>query len=163
MGIPTRDELLRATDIAQTHEVELPSLGFSVRIRALPAAYSNLANSEATELVNSENAKGRIEQSVRIDHVKLEALKVLHGLVEPKLATLAEVNTFAERVSSGVWKKLVREIDRLSGMDTESVERTEAMFPDGGSGEEGPAEPDAGADAGANGNGGPAVPVRAGA
>lgn len=159
MGIPTREDLLRASDINETHEVPLPSLGFSVKVRALPAAYSNLAQSEATELVNTENAKGRIEQTVRIDHAKRDALKVLHGMVEPKLHSLEDAITFAQNVSVGTWQKVVDEIDRLSGLTEEEAQRVEAVFHGGGSGEKRPAAPDADPAR----NGGSAVPVRAGA
>lgn len=158
MGIPTRDELLRASDI-ETREVNLPSLGFDVRIRSLPAAYSNAAQTEGTQLLNVENDKGRLEQTVRIDHEKLEALKVLHGLVEPKLNSVEDAYTFSQQITTGAWKKLVNEIDKVSGLDVEAVEHTEALFRDSGSGEERRPEPDAAG----KGNGRPAVPVRTGA
>jgi len=158
MALLTREALLRASDL-EDKEIELPTLGGSVRVRSLPAAYSNEAHSEAMEQVTTEH-KGRAQVSLRVNSVKLEALKVLHGLVEPKLNSIADANTFAQQCGRA-WQTIVKAIDDLSGLDAEKVERTEAMFHPGGSVEaqRDPAVPvpDGG------GNGGSAVPVRAGA
>lgn len=157
MGLLTREELLAASDI-KTREVELPSLnGATVRVRGLPAAYSNEANSEALEAVTVQH-KGRPQQSMRVNVVKLEALKVLHGLVEPKLNSIEDANTLSQQIGEA-WHTIVKAIDDLSGLDEESVKRTEAMFQHGGRSEPRPAAED-GTRAGDDRS---AVPVPAGA
>jgi hypothetical protein len=109
------------------------------------------------EMVTTEH-KGRTQQSMRVNSVKLEALKVYHGLIEPKLNSIADANTLAQQVGRA-WQTIVKAIDDLSGLDAETVERTNAMFQPGGPGEKRGSEQD---DAGSR-NGEPAVPVRDGA
>lgn len=156
MAILSRESLLRASDLEEK-EIHLPALGGSVRVRSLPAAYSNEAHSEAMEMITTEH-KGRAQQSMRVNTVKLEALKVLHGLVDPKLNSIEEANALAQQIGRA-WHTIVKAIDDLSGLDQEKVERTEAMFQPGGSGEAlGPVAVRDGA-----GNGGSVVSVRAGA
>lgn len=127
MGRLTRDTLLAASDLSQ-REIELPTLGGSVVIRSLPAAYANQAQSEAMEQVQQV---GRREQVTRINMQKLEALQVLHGLVEPKLNSLAEAEQFAKQCGPA-WNTLVQAINEASGINNAEVERVNAQFPDGG-------------------------------
>lgn len=130
MGILTKDALLQASDLRE-REVELPSIGGSVRVRGLPAAYSNQAISEALEMVSGR----RGEQTAHVNTEKLEVLQALHGLVEPKLDTVEEARKFAQNCGPA-FRKVIEAIDELSGVDKEAVEQTNALFQDGGTGSE---------------------------
>lgn len=153
MTILSKDALLGASDLIE-REIELPTIGGSVRVRSLPAAYSNQAISEAIELKTGP----RGEQSAHVNTEKLESLQVLHGLVEPKLNSLEEARTFAQRCGPA-FKEVVRVIDEISGIDKEAIEKTNAMFPVDGAGEGG--EDVAGGTS--NGSSGPDLRVRTGA
>lgn len=131
MALLSREALLGASDLIE-REVELPTLGGSVRVRSLPAAYSNQAQSEALEMVT--DARGR--QTATVNTVKLEALQVLHGLVEPKLNTIDDAYALSQRVGPA-WRKIVGAIDEISGIDKEAIERANATFRTGGPGEPG--------------------------
>ena len=122
----SKDALLGASDLIE-REVELPSLGGSVRVRSLPAAYSNQAMSEALEVVTGR----RGEQTAKVNTAKLEALQVLHGLVDPKLDTIEEVEAFSQK-NGRAWRKIVETIDEISGIDKASIEKTNATFQSGG-------------------------------
>lgn len=125
----TKGELLGASDLREA-EVELPSIGGSVLVRSLPAAYSNHAMSDALEVVTD----GRGRQSASVNTQKLEALQVLHGLADPKLDSIEEAHAFALRVGSA-WRTIVSKIDEISGIDKEAIEKANATFPAGGPGE----------------------------
>ena len=152
MALLSKEQLLSASDLEE-EEVELPSIGGSVRVRALPAAYSNQASSEAMKMVT--DARG--EQIATVDTSKMEILQALHGLVDPKLSSEAEAQIFATKCGPA-FKKVIAAIDRLSGVDKEAIENAEARFPAGAGSANGATVevPDGG------GNGGPTVPVRAG-
>lgn len=128
----SKEALLGASDLAE-REVELPSIGGSVRVRALPAAHSNRAISQALEMVTGR----RGEQSARINQERLEILQAFHGLVEPKLSSELEAETFATNCGPA-FKEVIRVIDELSGVDKEAIERAHALFQDGGSSEGSP-------------------------
>lgn len=161
MTYASRDALLGASDIKEK-DIELPTVGLTVKVRSLAAAYSNEAHSEALEFVTVEH-KGRPERSARVNTVRLETLKVLHGLVEPKLNSIEDATVLSQRLGSA-WQTIVKEIDELSGLDEETVERTEAMFRSGGRSEERPSETrPAGAVPNGSGDRGSGLPVRAGA
>lgn len=123
----TRDALLGASDLT-TREVEVPSIGGSVLVRSLPAAYSNQAQSESLEMVTLRTG----EQTARVNTQKLEELQVFHGLIEPKLASVDEARQFAQQVGKA-WRQIVSAIDEISGVDKEAIERTNTMFQSGGS------------------------------
>ena len=127
MGLLTKDALLGASDLVE-REVQLPSIGGSVRVRSLPAAYSNQATSEALELITGR----RGEQTARVNTAKLEILQVLHGLVEPKLNSIEEAEVFAQRCGPA-FMEVVRVIDEISGVNKEAIEKTTATFHPGGS------------------------------
>ncbi|HMF60814.1 MAG TPA: hypothetical protein VK595_10610 [Vicinamibacterales bacterium] len=153
MALLSKEALLGASDLVE-REVELPSIGGSVRVRSLPAAYSNQATSEALELVTGR----RGEQTAKVNTAKLEILQVLHGLVDPKLSSMQEAEAFAQRCGPA-FKEIVRVIDEISGVDKKALEDAEARFPAGG-GEA------AGEDVGAGDparSSGPDLPVRVGA
>lgn len=126
MAILTKGALLSASDITE-REVELPSIGGSVKIRSLPAAYSNDATSSALEMTTING-----EQTAHVNTTKLEALQVFHALVEPKLDTLAEADAFQQQCGPA-WHTLVRAINEISGIDQEAIKRTADTFRVGGS------------------------------
>lgn len=146
----SKDALLGASDLAKK-EVELDTIGGSVVVQGLGAAFSNQAQSEALEM----KTIGK-EQIARVDTAKLEAIQILHGLVEPKLDTLEEAKQFMEQCGPAV-RKVVDEIDALSGLDKKAIEEAKARFPGGeesaqGSGEEV-------ADGASNGSSGATIPA----
>jgi hypothetical protein len=122
----TKDALLKATDL-QTKEVELPSIGGSVLVTGLSAAYSNQASSEALEMTTG--ARG--EQTARVNTAKLEVIQAQHGLVEPKLDSYEEAEQFAKNCGPA-FKKVIEAIDELSGLDKEAITEAQATFPSSG-------------------------------
>jgi hypothetical protein len=131
MGYASRDALLGASDIVE-RDVELSSLGLTVKVRSLPAAYSNQAISEALETIIGP----RGEQTARVNTAKLEALQVLHGLVEPHLSSIDDAYTLAQRTGPA-WRKMVEAIDAISGIDKDAIEKANATFQPGGPGDPG--------------------------
>jgi hypothetical protein len=117
----TKDELLARSDIRE-EELELPSIGGSVLVRSLAAAYSNQAQSEAVETRNDHG-----EQVARVNSAKLEALQVLHGLVDPKLDSVKEAEAFAKQVGPA-WHQIVAKIVELSGIDAEATKEADTRF-----------------------------------
>ena len=85
----SKDALLKASDL-RTKEIELETIGGSVVVQGLSAAYSNQASSEALEMKTT--ARG--DQIASVNTAKLETIQVLHGLVEPKLDTIEEAEQF---------------------------------------------------------------------
>lgn len=131
MALLSKEALLGASDLEE-REVELPSIGGSVKIRSLPAAYSNQATSEALELKTT--ARG--EQLATVNTAKLEELQVLHALVNPKLSSIEEARTFMQNCGPAA-KRLVKEIDEISGVDKEAIEQAQTRFQAGGTSEAG--------------------------
>jgi hypothetical protein len=121
----SKDALLGASDLTE-RDVELRSISMTVKVRSLPAAYSNQASSEALKLITGPGG----EQQATVDTAKLEILQVLHGLVEPKLNSIEEAERFAQRCGPA-FKEVVRVIDEISGVDKEAIERANATFPAG--------------------------------
>lgn len=126
----SKDALLEASDLIE-RDVELPTVGGTVRVRSLPAAYSNQASSEALVM----KQVGR-DQIATVDTAKLEILQVLHGLVEPKLETVEEAEKFAQQCGPA-FKKVVEVIDEISGVDKEAIRSAEARFQGSGEDEDG--------------------------
>lgn len=153
MGLLSKEALLSASDLVE-REVELPTLGGSVRVRSLPAAYSNQASSEAMKMVT--DARG--EQIATVDTAKMEVLQVLHGLVEPKLSSIAEAEVFATKCGPA-FKEVIRVIDEISGVDKEAIENAEARFQSSGASPNGASVEVASA----AGDRGPDLPTRVGA
>ena len=149
----SKEALLGASDLVE-RDVELPSIGGSVRVRSLPAAYSNQAISESLEVTTGK----RGEQTSKVNSAKLEALQVLHGLVDPKLDTVEEAQAMALRLGPA-WRKIVEAINEISGINQEDVKKAETMFQPGGTAE---GRPSVG-NGTAAGDGRPDIPVRAGA
>ena len=139
-------------DLREADVEDVPVEGESVRVRGLPAAYSNQASSEALEMITGR----RGEQTAKVNTAKLECLQFAHGVIEPQF-TIEEAEKVAERFGPA-FKKVVAKIDELSGVDKEAIEKTNATFPSSGEGE-------AGADLGdgySSGDGRSIVPARVG-
>jgi len=136
MGRSTKESWLNgAGDLEEADVQDVPVKGESVRVRGLPAAYSNQAGSEALELKTS--ALG--EQFATIDTARLEVLQFAHGVIEPQFS-VGEAEAIAQKYGPA-FKKVVAEIDRLSGVDKEAIERASATFPAGERGANGTAAP----------------------
>jgi hypothetical protein len=138
-------------DLKEADVDDVPVPGESVRVRALSARYSADVQSQV-KLVT----QGR-EQIAKIDVPTMELLQFVHGVIEPQF-TEDEAKQVQERFGPA-FRKVIEKIDALSGIDKEAIEKTEQRFPAGGAGEAGPPL----ADGVAAGNGGSAVPARAGA
>lgn len=124
MAYLTKDALLGASDLVE-RDVDLrPAVDGSVRVRSLPASYSNEASSASLEMVTDPRT-GR--QTAKADTGKLEELQVLHGLVDPKLDSIDEVRLLSRRLGAS-WQKIIRTINEISGIDEEAIKRTEELF-----------------------------------
>lgn len=123
MALLSKESLLKANDLKEK-EVELPTIGGSVKVRGLSAAYSNEASSKALKLISGP----RGEQQATVDTAELEIIQVLHGLVEPQLTSIEEARLFAQNCGPA-FKDVVKAIDDLSGLDKEAIEKAAATFP----------------------------------
>ena len=141
-------------DLREADVEDVPVKGESVRVRGLPAAYSNQAQSEALEMKTVGNT-----QIATVNTARLEVLQFAHGCVEPEFS-VAEAQQIAEKFGPA-FKKVIAEIDRLSGVDKDAIEKAEARFPDSRAGSNGAGK--AGPDEAPARRSGPAVPARAGA
>jgi hypothetical protein len=119
------------SDLAEADVHDVPVKGQSVRVRGLPAAYSNQATSEALELITGP----RGEQTAHVNTEKLEVLQFAHGVIDP-VFTVDEARQVAQKFGPA-FRKVVEKIDELSGVDKEAIEKTNAAFQSGGSGEAG--------------------------
>jgi hypothetical protein len=129
----SKEALLGAKDLSEK-DVELPSVGLTVKVQALSALYSNQATSEAIKMIQGP----RGEQTSTVDTAKLELVQALHGLVEPKLNSIEEAKVFATNCGPA-FKEVIRVIDEISGVDKESIEDANARFQsvgDGAAGQE---------------------------
>jgi hypothetical protein len=155
VNLSTKDAWLNGpSDLKEAVVEDVPVEGQSVRVRGLPAAYSNQASSEALEL--KSDSRGR--QSATVNTARMEVLQFAHGVIEPEF-TVEEAEQIAERYGPA-FKKVIERIDALSGVDKEAIKETNTRFRPGGKGEadRGKTEP---APNGA-GDGGPAVRSRVG-
>jgi hypothetical protein len=113
-------------DLKEADVDNVPVEGQSVRVRGLPAAYSNQATSEALELKNTPNG----DQIATVNQSRLEILQFTHGVIEPQFNE-QEATIIATRFGPA-FKKIIAKIDELSGVDKEAIERAEATFPSNG-------------------------------
>ena len=126
MGRSTKDAWLEGPgDLREADVEDVPVKGQSVRVRGLPAAYSNQASSEAAKLVTSHSG----EQVATLDQGKMEVLQFAHGCVDPTF-TVEEAEKVAERFGPA-FKKVIAKIDELSGVDKQAMEDAQAKFPVG--------------------------------
>ena len=142
-------------DLKEDTVEDVPVQGESVRVRGLPAAYSNQATSEALEMITGR----RGEQTAKVNTAKLEVLQFAHGCIEPTFS-VEEAGQIAERYGPA-FKKVVAAIDELSGVDKEALDAANLQFPAGVEGQGHGGE--AGSDESAPNGGGPAVPSGASA
>lgn len=134
MGRSTKDAWLTGPgDLKEADVEDVPVAGESVRVRGLAAAYSNQASSEALELKTDRNG----EQLATVNTARLEVLQFAHGVIDPKFS-VDEAEQIALKFGPA-FKKVIAEIDRLSGIDKEAIERTSAAFPAGERGANGAA------------------------
>lgn len=155
MGRSTKTSWLDGPgDLREADVEDVPVKGETVRVRGLPAAYSNEAQTEATELrVVGET------QFVNMNKARLEVLQFAHGCVDPQF-TIEEAEQIAQRYGPA-FNKVIAKIDELSGLDKEAIEEATARFPSSGigaadEGEEGP-------HGSPGGSRGPDLPARVGA
>jgi hypothetical protein len=113
-------------DLQEADVEDVPVNGQSVRVRGLPAAYSNQATSEALELITGP----RGEQTAHVNTEKLEVLQFAHGVIDPTF-TVDEARLVAQRFGPA-FRKVIAKIDELSGVDKEAIEKTNATFQAGG-------------------------------
>lgn len=136
-------------DLQEADVTDVPVKGESVRVRGLPAQYSNDATSKALEMKTLPDGS----QIATVNTATLERLQFEHGVIEPKFDE-SEVRTIAEKFGPA-FKKVVAEIDRLSGVDKQALEDAHTRFPASGSSpEESPSTVEDGPSAG---DSGPAV------
>lgn len=138
MAISTKDSWLNGPGDLQTAVVEdVPVKGSSVKVRGLPAAFSNRASSEALKMVTG--ARG--EQTATVDTAKMSVLQFAHGCVEPSF-TEDEAQKVAEKYGPA-FNKVVAKIDELSGVDKEAIDSANERFQAGveGPGHDGEVEP----------------------
>ena len=138
-------------DLREEEVHDVPTKGFSVLVRGLPARYSAEVMGQLKFV-----QQGR-DQVAKIDIPAMELLQFVHGCVDPKFSP-DEAAVIQERFGPA-FRKVIQKIDELSGIDKEAIETVEETFPAGGPGEDGP-DMDAGV---AGGNGGPDLHVRTGA
>lgn len=155
----TKDEWLSGPgDLSEADvEVRLSPDGplRTVRVRALPAAFSNEAGSKALKMITGR----RGEQTATMDTAVMAALQFEHGCIDPKFDA-KETKQIAEKYGPA-FHEVVAKIDELSGVDKEAIEDANARFQVG---LEGPGHGgEAGADPAPANGGGPAVPSGAGA
>ena len=115
-------------DLREADVEDVPVAGESVRVRGLPAAYSNQATSEALELITGP----RGEQTAHVNTEKLEVLQFAHGVIDPQF-TVDEARLVAQRFGPA-FRKVIAKIDELSGVDKEAIDRANQTFPASGSG-----------------------------
>lgn len=130
MDRSTKDAWLSGPgDLKEDIVEDVPVKGQSVKVRGLPAAYSNQASSEALEMKTIGDA-----QIATVNTARLEVLQFAHGCVDPEFSE-AEAQAISERFGPA-FKKVIAAIDKLSGVDKEAFEKAEARFQ--GSGEQPP-------------------------
>lgn len=128
MGYSTKDDWLQGPgDLAEADvDVTIGGEAKRVRVRALPAAYSNQASSEALEMKTT--ARG--EQIATVNTGKLEVLQFAHGVIDPRF-NVEEAQIVATKYGPA-FRKVIEKIDELSGIDKEALEQATATFPSSG-------------------------------
>lgn len=125
-------------DLREADVEDVPVKGESVRVRGLPAAYSNQAQSEALELKTVGQT-----QIATVNSDRLEVLQFAHGVIEPEF-TVEEAEIISQKFGPA-FKRVIAKVDELSGVDKEAIDKASARFPGSG------AEPTGEGEAGPNG------------
>jgi len=144
-------------DLEEADVEDVPTKGQSVRVRALPAAFSSRAESQATEL----KTDGKGNSIIAINKERMEVLQFAHGVIDPSFSE-QEAQKIAETHARAFFK-VIEKIDELSAIDKEAIEKAQARFPDGDTETPAEAHANGGTPAASTGSDGPAVSVRAGA
>jgi hypothetical protein len=110
-------------DLREADVEDVPVKGQTVRVRGLPAAYSNQASSEALELKTTNQG----EQLATVNTAILEELQFAHGCVDPTFS-VEEARAISQKYGPA-YKKVIAKIDELSGIDKEAIESAQAAFP----------------------------------
>lgn len=132
MARSSKDSWLKGPGDLQEADVEdVPVKGESVRVRGLPAQYSNEATSKALEMKTVAGG----DQIATVNTATLELLQFQHGVIDP-VFSFDEAKTIAEKFGPA-FKKVVAEIDRLSGVDKQALEDATTRFPASGNGSNG--------------------------
>lgn len=129
MGERKKDAWMTGGDLKERVVEDVPVPGQSVRVRALPAYYSNEAIYNALELTQD----GR-EQTTRVNLAKLAVLRFQYGVVDP-VFTREEVEQIAKQWSAA-FDKVVDAINDLSDVDEEAIKAAEARFRGSGEGDQ---------------------------
>jgi hypothetical protein len=153
MGRSTKDAWLSGPgDLKEADVEDVPVVGQSVRVRGLPAAYSNEAQSEAREVrVVGTDTIATLNQG------KMEILQWVHGVIDP-VFTQQEAEQVAQKYGPA-FRKVIDKIDELSAVDKEAISEANNRFQVGG---ESPDGSDLGHGNG-TGDSGPDLPARTGA
>lgn len=152
----TKDAWLNGpSDLATAVVEDVPVKGQNVKVRGLPAQFSNEAQGKALKMITG--ARG--EQSATVDVATMAVIQFAHGCVEPEF-TLQEAQQVAEKFGPA-FNKIVAKIDELSGVDKEAIEAESEKF-QAGVEEQGHAG-EAGDSESAGSGGGPVVSGGAGA
>jgi hypothetical protein len=141
-------------DLKEADVEDVPMEGQSVRVRGLPAAYSNQAQSEALEMKTIGQT-----QIATVNTARLEVLQFAHGVIDPEFS-VDEAQKVSERFGPA-FKKVIAKIDQLSGVTPEAKEATAARFQSGGA--ESPREGQEGTNGTPAGSDRSPLPARAGA
>lgn len=118
-------------DLREAVVEDVPVKGQSVKVRGLPAAFSNQAQSEATERRVWPNG----EQTIAVNAGKMEVIQFAHGCIEPTF-TVEEARAVAEKFGPA-FRKVIAKIDELSAVDKEAIDQANARFQGGGKEEDG--------------------------
>lgn len=123
-----KDAWMTGGDLKEKVVEDVPEPGQSVRVRALPAFYSNQAIYEALEMHQDRGG-----QTSRVNLARLAVLRFAYGVIDP-VFTVEEAESISKRFSAA-FDKVVDEINELSGVDEEAIKAAEARFPVGGAGD----------------------------
>lgn len=140
-------------DLEEADVEDVPVPGMSVRVRGLPAQYSNEASSKALEY----RATPQGDQVATINTGTMEVLQFTYGVIDPKFSE-PEARIIAQRFGPA-FRRVIEKIDELSGVDKEAIKQANTHFQPGGESEAGGDV----ADESANGSGGQVLPASAGA
>lgn len=112
-------------DLREADVEDVPVKGESVRVRGLPAAYSNQAQSEALELKTVGQT-----QIATVNSDRLEVLQFAHGVIEPEFS-VEEAEIISQKFGPA-FKRVIQKVDELSGVDKEAIDKASARFPSSG-------------------------------
>lgn len=137
MGERKKDAWLAGAGDLKEKVVEgVPVSGESVRVRALPAYYSNEAVYKALEM--EQDGRGN-KQTARVNAAELAVLKFQYGVVDP-VFTYEESKKISQ-LWGAAFDRVVEAIDELSEIDEEAVKAAEARFQGSGDVADGGATP----------------------